>query len=163
MVSFLVLYGVLAVLLSAAFWGWFIYRRERGDVYRAHALLVAEVLELRSHMIGTATAVPINVAIQTLLIKELTHYHTPEVDALLAKLGPPFTLTDDEERALLLALEKREQEKDSQITDSEREAARMLPLIIKRIKRDNATTTPDTPLVFQVVTTVAQPPESPAA
>jgi hypothetical protein len=81
---------------------------------------------------------PISAAFQAILIKELTHFHTPVMDALMVKVGPPYTLTDVEEKELIAALEVRMQEVGSLITESERDAAAMLPMVIKRVKAELA-------------------------
>jgi hypothetical protein len=80
-------------------------------------------------------AVPLDVAMQTQLIRELTHLHTPELDALMVKLGPPLTLTDAELESLHAALLVRAQDQGSQMTQEEREAAELLPLVLKRARR----------------------------
>jgi hypothetical protein len=48
-----------------------------------------------------------------------------------------------------------------EISDGEREAARMLPLVIKRVKRDAETQTPSSDLVLKVVSIVPKTPEDP--
>src|SRR5678815_4707353 len=77
---------------------------------------------------------PISTAFQAILIKELTHFHTPVMDALMSKIGPPFTLTAAEETELIAALEQRTQDMAAEISDSERDAAKILPLVMKRAK-----------------------------
>jgi len=79
---------------------------------------------------------PLSAAFQAVLIKQLTHIHTPELDALLVKLGPPVTLTAEEEVRLSTLLKERTTDMHDEIDDSEREAAEMLPLVIKRVKAE---------------------------
>ena len=81
-----------------------------------------------------STPVPISTAFQAILIKELTHFHTPEMDALMAKIGPPNTLTVVEQERLAVLLNERMKDMGPLISDSERDAARILPAIMKRAK-----------------------------
>ena len=76
---------------------------------------------------------PISTVFRNVLVKELTHFHTPATDALLAKID---VLTPDEEAELLRLLAQREQDMGHRISASEREAAHMLPLIMKRAKAE---------------------------
>ena len=129
----------------------------------AQQTLTALVTNLQTHMIGTEHAVPLNIALQTVLVQELTHFHTPAVDALLAKLGPPFALTEEEEAELLEAMQQREHDMGDMISENERDAAHMLPFIIKRIKREQHAMTPTTTVVLQVVSTPTPSPEAPTS
>src|ERR1700686_3873345 len=70
-------------------------------------------------------------AFQMAIVKQLTHFHTPKLDALLAKLGPPFMLTEAEMEELIAELKNREQDMGQLIDDGEREAAKMLPAIMR--------------------------------
>lgn len=90
-------------------------------------------LEKQLSLLGQAV-MPISTAFQAILIKELTHFHTPVMDALMAKVGPPSTLTAAEETELIAALEQRTQDMATEISDSERDAAKILPLVMKRAK-----------------------------
>ena len=105
------------------------------QVQDAHSQMVLRLgaVERQLGLIGQAV-LPISTAFQAILIQELTHYHTPVLDALLVKLGPPFNLTPDEEADVLRLLEERERDLGDQISDSERDAAHILPLIMKRAK-----------------------------
>jgi hypothetical protein len=69
-------------------------------------------------------------------MKQLTHYHTPRLDLLLSKLGPPFMLTAEEEHELYNLLDIRTRDMGSEIDSSEREAAAMLPLVISRVRAE---------------------------
>jgi hypothetical protein len=84
-------------------------------------------------------AVPLTVALQTQLVQELTHFHTPWLDALLQKLGPPMTLTEDEADALCVAILEQLQEISDCLSADERDAASILPVVIKRALRESAT------------------------
>lgn len=90
-----------------------------------------------------------NEAFQAMLIKQLTHFHTPELDILLAKIGPPMTLDEGELYRLQVLLRARERDMGSLINESERDAARMLPLVMKRVLSDQEH--PITPLDLVVV------------
>lgn len=94
-----------------------------------------EELERQLGLFGQ-TILPISAAFQAILVKQLTHFHTPVLDGLLKKLGPPYELTDAEAAELARLLEEREVVVDDQIDESEREAARMLPLVMKRVKAE---------------------------
>ena len=83
------------------------------------------------------SVLPLNAAYQAMLVKELTHLHTPVPDELLKKLGPPYAMSSDDERALILELETRANEEGSLITETERDAAKMLPMVIRRAKVEN--------------------------
>jgi hypothetical protein len=100
-----------------------------------HDALVARVELLdKSLALLTQSVQPISIAFQDILVKELTHFHTPDMDKLLTKLGPPYLLTRDEELILTSMLANRTRDMSAVITESEREAAIMLPLVIKRVR-----------------------------
>lgn len=88
-------------------------------------------LEKQLALVGAAV-VPIATAFQAILIKELTHFHTPEMDLLLTKIGPPASLTEIEFARLIELLAQREIDLGDMISPSERDAARMLPMIMRR-------------------------------
>jgi hypothetical protein len=92
--------------------------------------------------------VPISMAFQEELVNDLTHFHTPEMDELMKKLGPPPTLTGDEEARLEILLDERTRDMGDKITAEERDAARMLPFVVRRAK---AATSLDRPTVFRLV------------
>jgi hypothetical protein len=138
----LVVLAATLTFLATMFW----QRRGRIDreVERKAEKLAAEnnklterVLDMEKQLGMLNQAVlPISTAFQAILIKELTHYHTPEMDALMVKIGPPNILTDDEMARLVIMLEERTRDMGSEISDSERDAATMLPLVMKRAKFD---------------------------
>lgn len=102
---------------------------------RADALRDAKIIELEKQLaLIAASVVPISTAFQAILIKELTHMHTPVLDALLAKVGPPSSLTEDETEEMAQLLKERALDMGDQISSSERDAAIMLPMVIKRAK-----------------------------
>jgi hypothetical protein len=153
--------AVVGILLSAALsflaaWYWFNRRASEADAVRIVAdnvLRDARIVELEKQLaLVSAAVVPISTAFQTILIKELTHYHTPELDALLLKIGPPATLSLVEVRRMEQLLIEREKQLDGTVSESERDAARMLPLVMKRaIAERLAQETFGVGLVFQVV------------
>lgn len=134
----------------------YVWMRCRLAQARAEYLTLRETLDALTHRIDLMgqAALPIGVVLQRILVKELTHFHTPRIDALLAKLGPPFALTAKEEAELLAALDARQQDRGTEIPESEREAARILPAIINRVRRDLAATTLETVLQYQMVSIV---------
>lgn len=108
-----------------------------------------EVLEL-GHATLTANAVPINAAFQALLIKQLTHMHTPVLDDLLVKLGTvdtPPTITDEEEVKLAILLKERTKDMGPEISAQERDAATILPTVIKMVRREAEAVAAGTPIV----------------
>jgi hypothetical protein len=116
----IMLAGALAFLIPRHWWNGVLARRQR-------LRLTSEVL---------LPAVPLAVALQTQLVKELTHYHTPRMDALLQKLGPPVTLTAAEATELQAAILEREGDMGNQISPEERQAAHILPVVIQRAQRE---------------------------
>jgi hypothetical protein len=121
-----------------------------------HAQLVTDFRAMEAKLaVLSAAVVPISTAFQAILIKELTHFHTPRMDELLAKVGPG-TLTADEERELAVALLQREADMGELITASERDAAHILPLVITRAKAE-AELMKGKPVLFKLVTV---PPET---
>lgn len=129
-------FGAVLTFLSMFFWK----KRdalitEAARIADENAALVKRVQDLEAQSALLKQAVqPISVAMQALLIKELTHYHTPEMDALLVKVGPPNILTDAEQQRLIVLLTERTKDMDGRISDEERDAADILPAIMRRAK-----------------------------
>jgi len=121
-------------------------RAER--IAQGHDELVARV-EANTLMLASmqASVQPISEAYKAMLIKGLTHFHTPEMDALMVKLGPPSTITPEEMARLMVLLKERETVVDAEISDSERDAAHILPVIIKRCIEEQSSAVSDTKLV----------------
>ena len=139
----------LAVLSAAltfvgvAFW----------KVYEGKKALLVRVTELEKQTsIVKEAVVPITAAFQAILIKKLTHFHTPVMDKLMEKLGPPVTLTEMEEIQLIEELQKREIDLNGMIDEAERDAARMLPLVMRMVKAESEIFNPDVKL--QIVASV---------
>lgn len=97
------------------------------------------------------TVQPISVAFQAILIKQLTHEHSPVLDDLMAKIGPPNILTDEEQVELLFELKERAKDMSSLISDSERDAAKMLPLVMDRVKAETEAPPPPQDVVLVAV------------
>ena len=80
--------------------------------------------------------VPINTMMQAMLVRELTHPHTPEMDALMQRLGPPNSLTEEDTARLLDLLDERSKDMGPLISASERAAASILPVIMERARAE---------------------------
>jgi len=90
-------------------------------------------LEIRFKAL-TDRVTPISAAFRSELIRDLTHNHTPELDALLAKVGADEPMTPEEETRLNVLLKERVVEYDDPlITDRERDSASMLLMVNKRV------------------------------
>ena len=82
---------------------------------------------------------PLFTVMQEKLIKELTHFHTPEMDALLVKVGPPNVLTIEERERLATMLQERTKDLNGEISPNERDAATIFPIIMKRAAEEQST------------------------
>lgn len=137
-ISASMLNSVFLVILAAVFSGaitWTIANKKAsGEAMEQRDKRITE-LERQLSLVSQSV-VPISTAFQAILIKELTHFHTPVMDRLMEKLGPPNLLSAEEEVALIAALEQRTKDMGSEISDSERDAASMLPLVIKRARKE---------------------------
>lgn len=71
-------------------------------------------------------AVPIEAAMQAMLIAKLTNDHTPETDALLKKVTDD-TLTVNDAKEFAKAMKERSKDKDPRIGEAQRIAADILP------------------------------------
>jgi len=147
--SILAVLGAILSWLAARYW----YMRAADKELRAR---VAE-LE-RQQGLTNLVAQPMWAAVQERLIKELTHFHTPVMDALLVKLGPPVTLTEAEEGQLEYALRQRAVDLDDQIGLEERDAARMLPMVMRRVKAEAGAPSRSTTLQVVAVPVAEEPP-----
>lgn len=168
--------SLLLLFLSSAlvaFWTWFwrfrattvkrLEDEKAAVIAKANKLAdehreLAEKVDALQAQLGLVNQVvtPINQAMQALLIRELTHYHTPELDALLAKLPPEGDLTPEEHLRIAVLLKERAEELNGTIPESEREAAIILPYIIKRVKAEAVALVESTPQLK----IVAVPPEA---
>lgn len=133
--------AVLGAILSfAAAWFWFNKNKAVAEAKRLaeeQSELQKRVMDLESQLSSVKQAVqPISAAFQAILIKELTHFHTPELDELLTRVGPPSTLTPEEESRMAELLAARAKDLNGRIDEYEREAAVMLPMVLRRTKRE---------------------------
>lgn len=137
----LVAFGAALAFLAARFW---YAKGERVKAFDVQVKLNESMkirideLEKQIGLVGQ-TVQPISTAFQAMLIKQLTHFHTPVLDKLLEGIGPPYTLDDEQEVQLVHELNKRMVDMGSEIDDSERDAARMLPLVMRRVKLESET------------------------
>lgn len=98
-----------------------------------------QIQELQRQMaVLQAESIPVQAAFQAMLIAKLTHLHTPRVDELLKKLGPPVMISDEEMAELRAALEERIVAVDARIDKEERIAAKILldVAMLNRIEDD---------------------------
>jgi len=113
--------------------------RTAAAIAKSHMELVSEVGALREKLqVVTAQVVPFNTAFQQILIAQLTHSHTPELDALMKKIGPPNTLTKEEEMRMHKLLHDRQHDLNGEISQEEREAALILPYVMRRAREEQA-------------------------
>jgi hypothetical protein len=105
-----------------------------------HEVVKTRLVELETKLaLVDAAVVPISTAFQALLIKELTHFHTQEMDALLVKVGPPNVLTTEEYERLVVMLKERTRDLGAEISESERGAAHILPVVMTRAQVEQET------------------------
>lgn len=94
-------------------------------------------------------AIPIEAAMQAMLIAKLTNAHTPEADALLKKAGDG-TLTPDDAIKFAEAMSYRETDTDERIGEAQQLAAKILPDLIRL--RELAEKSPSSELKTVMVT-----------
>jgi hypothetical protein len=129
--------GVMS-FLAALFWA---HKRHRDsqETERTAAVMAREAriveLERQVALLGL-TVQPLSAAFQAILIKQLSHFHTPRIDLLLSKIGPPALLTPDEDIELAKELAQRAVDLAAEISDGEREAATILPYVVQRVRRE---------------------------
>ena len=133
--------AIVAAILSffgAMFWS---HKRNKAVLSEERTLAIAakeaRIVELeRQVALLGLTVQPLSAAFQAILVKQLSHFHTPRIDLLLSKLGPPVLLTQTEESELTKELTERAIGLGSEITDDERGAAFMLPYVVQRVRRE---------------------------
>jgi len=134
----LALFGTALGVITTWFW------KSRDEAVRKATVIAGEheaalkrISDLEKKQgIVDAQLVPFNGLMQAMLIKELTHAHTPEMDALMVKLGPPNILTPAEERRLTVMLQERYARPDPSVSEQERDAAFILPAVIRRARSE---------------------------
>ena len=120
----------LILLVVVSTWVLF-YHRRRSD----QAVLVA--MQEQISALVAAHGLPINLAYKEMLARELTHAHTPELDALLARAGPPSDLSAEEfERMSVMLVERYESIDDDQISPKEKKAALIYPIVLQRANEE---------------------------
>lgn len=135
----LILLTAFLAFMASAFWIW---RKSIGA-------REARIADLETKMaVLTNTVTPLSAAMQAVFIRELTHFHTPELDALLVKVGDG-TLPEEDEPRLFSLLEGRAHDLDGRIPESERDVAVMLPMMMRRVKAERLLAAVD----IQVVST----------
>jgi len=105
----------------------------------------------KSMLLVNQQVLPMNAAFQAILIRELTHFHTPRMDELMKKMGPPCALNEGERDELHILLKERTRDMGDTISESERDAARMLPMMMRRVAREAAEIEMATPQLKLVV------------
>lgn len=141
-------------------------RARAKELADAQALLLARVIEAEKELavfkatMSTAL-LPVSAMFQAALVTHLTHNHTPEMDDLLARIN---ALTETEEQRLFVLLQERVVEfDDPEIGDLERDAAVMMPYVMKRVKAEAAAaavpqaTIADAAMVSQATIVIAKP------
>ena len=158
----LILLTAVLTFVMAAFWN---QRSKKDAEARAKATALAEaeahmrgrISDLEKQLIAlTSVVTPLSAAMQAVFIKELTHFHTPELDDLLTKVQDG-TLEDAEESRLLTLLEERSRDLDGRIPDSERDVATMFPMMMKRVKAERRLAAVDIQVVSMTATRETDP------
>lgn len=131
---------------------WFWKRNAAKDVDKGR------ISELEKQMaVLMAEAQPINAYVQAMAIAKLTHFHTPQTDELLAKVGANTRLSEPEVEQLATALKEREGVVDSEVDEEERIWARIFPDIVrlKQIEAERLASTEETPRDIALVSVPA--------
>lgn len=162
-----------ALLAFAATWFWWAKNQlairnqseldaanERARVLAvAHEAVLARVTELETkERVASQQFSPIITAFQAILVKQLTHPNKDEMDELLIKVGPPHTLTPDESARLAVMLKERSHDIGGEVTLSEREAAIIMPIVMRMASEEqtNITAAHDTdPSNLKMITVVS--------
>lgn len=96
---------------------------------------------------------PLWTAAQRKLIEELTHFHTPELDELIAK-DVADALPDRDRPLMFKLMEERAATLDGSITPQEREAAAIYPIISNKAREERlaikVATEPPVPMLVAV-------------
>jgi hypothetical protein len=130
--------GVIAAVVAYGIWLWF---RVHGTTKVPNITLDSDSIYERMRNVEAqlsalmTTATPLSKLMRDTIIKELTHSHAPELDDLLAKVKADELLPSDEQRLFAL-LKERAEARDDRINMDERDAAIMLPPVMRRIKQE---------------------------
>lgn len=131
--AMLIVFSAVVTFLAAWFW----HSRNQAIAKAAaiaidHLKLVDQVAELKTAVsVANTSVMPIVAAMQALLVKGMTHEDTPEMDDLLVKSGPPDTLTPTERDRLMVLLKERTEDYGNNITQFDRDAATIYPIIMR--------------------------------
>jgi hypothetical protein len=87
----------------------------------------------------TQTVTPISVAFQQILVKQLTKPHAPILDEILSRIQDLGLNLEDQERLAELLAERVE---EVDISEHEADAARMLPMMMRRIRHEASVAPP---------------------
>lgn len=132
--------GAIATFAMAWFW----HMKTRAEVKAAafmeeHQRVLERLAELETkERLSGQVMTPIVTAFQALLVKQLTHDHAPEMDKLMVQVGPPDTLSDEERDRLMVLLARRARDMGIEITQSERDAAMILPIVMTMAAEEQA-------------------------
>lgn len=137
--------GALLLLAAAALTflaTWFWKRSAVKDVDKGRITKLEQQLAVLM-----AEAQPINAYVQAMAIAKLTHFHTPETDELLAKVGANKRLSEPDVQRLATAMKEREVVVDSEVDEEERIWARIFPDIVRlaKIEAERLASTEETP------------------
>lgn len=140
--------GALLTLLATWFWK----RNAAKDADKGRLSALEQQMAVL-----TAEAQPINAYVQAMAIAKLTHFHTPETDKLLAKVGTNTRLSEPDVEKLALALKQREVVVDSEVDEEERIWARIFPDIVRlaRIEAERLESKEETPREIALVSVPA--------
>lgn len=143
-----VVVATVSSFLVAMYWYGRKVRQSAAEKLAANAVLMGDrVRDLERELEGIkANVKPFSVALQDVLIRRLTNFHTPVLDALLEKVGIEMSV-DDEER-LREALSIRIDELNGHLDELERDAAIMLPMVMRWVRKERGNTDGDLQVVI---------------
>jgi hypothetical protein len=137
-IAIVVLSGALTFLTTAYWRLKKLKDTKAAELIRTASDVQKQLSDLQSQMMLLGMSVqPLTAAMSAMLVKSLTHFHEPVTDALLAKVGPPNLLTVIEEKELSDAMDVRMKHSNGEITELERNSARLLLLIIARSRLEH--------------------------
>lgn len=108
-------------------------------IAEGHEKIMLRVQELETQQrVTSQTILPLNTIYLDALRHELTHVTTPRLDELMKKLGPPDIQTPEEEVEMNTLVIERSKDMAHTINDSERDAATIFPIAVKKFKAEQA-------------------------
>lgn len=107
-------------------------------IKKDHDELVAKVEELQKELLVLKTQVsPLWAVVQSTIVRELTHpspqFH--EMDELMHKLEA-LTIEPGERFRLMVMLDERITSNDPEVTDSEKDSAQILKLVMRKVSQE---------------------------